>query len=64
SDLLMQYETIDAEQIDDIMNGVKPARPPKGWVDKSGGGGSGGSAPATAATDQPGPTIGGPASQP
>ncbi|MFZ5756855.1 MAG: ATP-dependent zinc metalloprotease FtsH [Pseudomonadota bacterium] len=62
SDALMQYETIDAEQIDDIMNGVKPVRPPKGWVDRNGGGSGGGSAPATAA-DKPGPTIGGPASQ-
>ncbi|MFZ5723830.1 MAG: ATP-dependent zinc metalloprotease FtsH [Pseudomonadota bacterium] len=63
SDVLMQYETIDAEQIDDIMNGVKPVRAPKGWIDKGGSGGSaGGSAPAPV-TDKPGPTIGGPASQ-
>jgi cell division protease FtsH len=27
---LLEYETIDTEQIDDIMNG-KPARPPKDW---------------------------------
>ena len=27
---LLEYETIDAEQIDDIMNG-RPARPPKDW---------------------------------
>jgi cell division protease FtsH len=26
------YETIDKDQIDDIMAGVKP-RPPKGWDD-------------------------------
>jgi len=29
---LLKYETIDAEQIDDIMAG-KPPRPPKGWVE-------------------------------
>ncbi len=32
ADALMMYETIDAEQINDIMNGKKP-RPPKGWSD-------------------------------
>ncbi len=64
SDALMQYETIDAEQIDDIMNGVKP-RPPKGWTDKTGGPGSGGAvATAGAPTDKPAGPIGGPASQP
>jgi len=35
-DALMEYETIDADQIDDIMSGTKP-RPPKGWGDGSGG---------------------------
>jgi len=30
ADALMQYETIDAEQIDDIMEGKSP-RPPSGW---------------------------------
>ena len=30
ADALMQYETIDAEQIDDIMEGKTP-RPPSGW---------------------------------
>jgi cell division protease FtsH len=28
---LLEWETIDAEQIDDIMNG-KPPRPPKDWT--------------------------------
>ncbi|MGH8537177.1 MAG: ATP-dependent zinc metalloprotease FtsH [Gammaproteobacteria bacterium] len=32
AEALMMYETIDAEQIDDIMNGQLP-RPPKGWND-------------------------------
>ncbi len=31
-DALMEYETIDADQIDDIMNGQKP-RPPADWSD-------------------------------
>ena len=30
ADALIQYETIDAAQIDDIMSGRKP-RPPAGW---------------------------------
>jgi len=30
ADALMQYETVDAEQIDDIMAG-EPPRPPSGW---------------------------------
>jgi len=40
---LMKYETIDAQQIDDIMNG-KPPRPPEDWEDDkpaSGGGSAG-----------------------
>jgi len=32
TEALMIYETIDKEQIDDIMAGIKP-RPPKGWDD-------------------------------
>jgi len=31
-DALMEYETIDANQIDDIMDGKKP-RPPAAWDD-------------------------------
>lgn len=53
---LLEWETIDAEQIDDIMAG-KPPRPPKDWTPRNpsvGGGGSGGS-PAVA-TD-PAPTA-------
>ena len=34
---LMEYETIDADQIDDIMNGNKP-RPPADWSDSDGSG--------------------------
>lgn len=36
-DALMEYETIDSGQIDDIMAGQKP-RKPKGWDDRNGGG--------------------------
>jgi cell division protease FtsH len=31
---LLEWETIDSEQIDDIMNG-KPPRPPKDWTPPS-----------------------------
>jgi cell division protease FtsH len=31
-DALMEYETIDSDQIDDIMLGKTP-RPPMGWTD-------------------------------
>jgi len=34
---LMEYETIDSKQIDDIMNGQKP-RPPQSWSDDDKGG--------------------------
>ncbi|MGR6871061.1 ATP-dependent zinc metalloprotease FtsH [Pseudomonas sp. HK3] len=36
-DALMEYETIDSKQIDDIMNGQKP-RPPQSWSDDDQGG--------------------------
>ncbi|TVP58936.1 MAG: AAA family ATPase, partial [Halomonadaceae bacterium] len=36
ADALMKYETIDAKQIDDIMEGKVP-RPPSGWEDGDGG---------------------------
>ncbi|MFC3681441.1 ATP-dependent zinc metalloprotease FtsH [Bacterioplanoides pacificum] len=35
-DALMEYETIDSDQIDDIMAGKKP-RPPKSWDDNGSG---------------------------
>ena len=43
ADALMKYETIDAEQIDDIMDGRTP-RPPEGWDEsepRAGGGQAG-----------------------
>lgn len=60
ADALMKYETIDAEQIEDIMNGLAP-REPKGW---QGGDDNNGtpSAPVEVAesTEKP---IGGPAAE-
>lgn len=62
---LMEYETIDADQIDDIMNGQKP-RPPADWSD-SDGGGKGASAEAKPepkpARDETAGPIGGPAGE-
>ncbi len=65
AEALMMYETIDAEQINDIMEGRKP-RPPKGWNDPSDGpsGGSpgGDTAGGSGKQDEPGTgSIGGPA---
>jgi cell division protease FtsH len=37
---LLEWETIDADQIEDIMTG-KPPRPPKDWVSSASKGGSG-----------------------
>ena len=39
---LLEFETIDAEQIDDIMAGRAP-RPPRDWSPSSGSGGGGNS---------------------
>ncbi|MFV8819948.1 ATP-dependent zinc metalloprotease FtsH [Haliea sp. E17] len=61
ADALMQYETIDAEQIEDIMSGRTP-RPPSDWGGNTGGGSS-------ARLDEekpeasPGSPIGGPAGE-
>lgn len=63
ADALMQYETLDSDQIDDIMAGRK-VRPPKGWSDSSDGPSSGGKpvveSAATETADVKG-SIGGPA---
>jgi cell division protease FtsH len=56
---LMKYETLDAEQIDDIMVGKEP-RPPEGWSDADSNGGTQASARDVPATEG---KIGGPASQ-
>jgi len=46
---MVYWETIDADQIDDIMNG-KPPRAPKDWTPSSSKPPSGGAAP-TVGTD-------------
>ena len=61
ADALMKYETIDTNQIDDIMSGKDP-RPPQDWDDSQPSSGTGASSgePKPDAADGP---IGGPAGQ-
>ncbi|MFI8745269.1 ATP-dependent zinc metalloprotease FtsH [Pseudomonas sp. NPDC077186] len=59
AEALMKYETIDAEQIDDIMNGREP-REPRGW---DGGGDSGAPQAKVDEVDRPEKPIGGPAAE-
>jgi len=47
---LLEWETIDAEQLDDIMSG-KPPRPPKDWAPSSNNKPGGGTPPAVSNTD-------------
>ncbi len=63
AEALMKYETIDTDQIDDIMSGKQP-RPPKDWVDTDSQPGNGAkpSGESPASGDVSG-TIGGPAGQ-
>ncbi|MHC6223934.1 ATP-dependent zinc metalloprotease FtsH [Pseudomonas sp. X10] len=56
ADALMKYETIDADQIDDIMAGRTP-REPRDWDGDAGASGT------PAAQDRPETPIGGPAAQ-
>ncbi len=49
---LLEFETIDADQIDDIMTG-KPARLPKDWNPPAGGGKSDGGVPPVVADSAP-----------
>ncbi len=58
ADALMKYETIDADQIDDIMAGRTP-REPRDWS----GGGSGSTGTPVPRDDRPESPIGGPAAQ-
>jgi cell division protease FtsH len=53
-DALVKYETIDAEQIDDLMN-RRDVRPPKGWDDQddNGDGTSGGTAEKSEQEERP-----------
>jgi len=63
ADALIKYETIDAHQIDDIMNG-KPPRPPQDWEDDKPASGGGSAVTGEVPTPKPGEgTIGGPAGQ-
>jgi cell division protease FtsH len=51
---LLEWETIDSEQLDDIMAGREP-RPPKDWTPRApaSGGGDSGSAPSVAVEPKP-----------
>ena len=62
-DALMEYETIDSEQVDDLM-ARKPVRPPRDWHDTDVGGqpGPSGGSPAADDTGDTG-TVGGPANE-
>ena len=72
SDALMLYETIDSDQINDIMTGLPP-RPPADW-DETGGAAPGGGRPSSRTTTNTGEggegrrveggSVGGPAGQP
>jgi len=55
---LLEWETIDIDQIDDIMAGREP-RPPKDWTPRTptGGGSNGGSGGAPAVSTDPAPTA-------
>jgi hypothetical protein len=57
---LLEWETIDAEQIDDIMAG-KPPRPPKDWTPRNPVGGGDGGSGGTPAVAPAGGTPSGPA---
>ncbi len=58
---LLEWETIDVEQMDDIMAGRAP-RPPKDWTPRNpsvgGGGGPSGGSPAVVTEPDPAPTVG------
>jgi len=62
AEALMKYETIDSDQIDDIMDGKSP-RPPKDWSDTEPTAGSGDSADTGSGGKKPDAKIGGPAGQ-
>ena len=62
ADALMKYETIDSDQIDDIMSGKEP-RPPDGWDDSEMTPPGSGKPTGTGTETKPDSTIGGPAGQ-
>ncbi len=53
AEALIKYETIDRQQIDDIMSG-RPPRPPRDWVDNSRGGTQASDASSGARAPEPG----------
>ncbi|MEO8542707.1 MAG: ATP-dependent zinc metalloprotease FtsH [Burkholderiaceae bacterium] len=54
---LLEYETIDSDQLDDIMSG-KPPRPPKDWIPRTPAtGGSGGAGGPPVVATEPAPTA-------
>ena len=62
-DALMEYETIDSEQVDDLM-ARKPVRPPHDWEDGDFGGWSGGASGGDEPDDSGGQdAVGGPAEE-
>src|SRR5690606_13087548 len=64
AEALIKYETIDTEQINDIMAGREP-RPPAGWSDSGGPGGTGAEGAPEAGKSRPkgDDALGNPASQ-
>jgi cell division protease FtsH len=62
AEALMKYETIDSDQIDDIMNG-KPPRPPQNWDDTEPTAPTGSSTGSQDEDDTKEGKIGGPAGQ-
>ena len=62
SDALMKFETIDADQIDDLMN-RREVRPPKGWDDSGSHNDSGSSNPPKESSKKTDDPIGGPANE-
>jgi cell division protease FtsH len=62
AEALMQYETIDSDQIDDIMAG-RPPREPNGWSDDADGGGTPEPQAPEVDSKEPGSPIGGPAGE-
>jgi cell division protease FtsH len=58
-DAVMEYETIDADQVDDLMNRIK-VRPPHQWDDNDFGNSSGGSSTAIDHAEDKNDSIGGP----
>jgi cell division protease FtsH len=53
---LLEWETIDAEQLDDIMAGKEP-RAPKDWTPRAPSDSSGGSGGTPAVNTDPSPTV-------